>query len=304
MILSEYLNDVTETDSWKVKNEQEVEVLMLSASKCHLPSCIFIDNRKFIDSIPNTVVMVLTTPELESEIVNKDRGVIILNQPRLLFFALHNYLSQKKEYCRERFETVIDPSAKVSPMACVSEYNVKIGKNTVIEPFVMIYPDAVIGDNCIIRAGTAIGGCGFEFKRDHDGIMSVEHSGGVRIGDHVEIQNNTCIDRAIYPWDDTVIGDYCKIDNLVYIAHAVKIEKNVMIVATSGVGGRTVIGENSWVGLGAKLRNGIQLGKNSRANMGAVVTKNIVDNEAVSGNFAIEHNLFLDNLKKLNNREV
>ena len=101
MILSEYLNDVTETNSWKVKNEQEVEVLMLSASKCHLPSCIFIDNRKFIDSIPNTVVMVLTTPELESEIVNKDRGVIVSNQPRLLFFALHNYLSQKKE--KEKF---------------------------------------------------------------------------------------------------------------------------------------------------------------------------------------------------------
>lgn len=304
MILSDYLKDVAKPDSWNVKNEQEVEVLMLSASKCQLPSCIFIDNSKFISSIPETVVMVMTTPELESEIVNKNRGVIVSDQPRLLFFALHNYLSTKQEYCRERFETVIDPTAKVSPMACISEYNVTIGKNTIIEPFVMIYPDSVIGDNCVIRAGTAIGGCGFEFKREQERIMSVEHSGGVRIGDFVEIQNNTCIDRAIYPWDDTVISDYCKIDNLVYIAHAVKIDRNVMIVATSGVGGRTIIGENSWVGLGAKVRNGIQLGKNSRANMGAVVTKNVSDHETVSGNFAIEHSLFLENMKKTNNREV
>ena len=182
-------------------------------------------------------------------------------------------LFRSREYCRTIYDTIIDETAQISPMASIPKYNVKIGKNTIIEPFVMIYPDTVIADNCIIRAGAVIGGCGFEFKRDGEHIMSVAHCGGVQIGNHVEIQNNTCIDRAIYPWDDTVISDYCKIDNLVYIAHAVKIEKNVMIVATSGVGGRTVIGENSWIGLGAKVRNGIQLGKNSRSENGAVLTK-------------------------------
>lgn len=304
MILSKYLPSIADEKSWVVENEQEVDVLMLSASKCNKPSCIFIDNKKFIETIPDTVSMVMTTPELKEEIVTATRGVIVSSKPRILFFSLHNFLSKNKDYCRMRYQTIIDSTAKISPMAYVSEYNVTIGKNTIIEPFVMIYPDTVIGDNCIIRAGTALGGCGFEFKRTDGHVMGVEHCGGLQIGNYVEIQNNTCIDRAIYPWDDTVIGDYCKIDNLVYIAHAVKMENNVMIVATSGVGGRTVIGEDSWIGLGAKVRNGIQLGKKSRSNMGAVVTKNVSDNEAVSGNFAIEHSLFLENLKKLNNREV
>jgi UDP-3-O-[3-hydroxymyristoyl] glucosamine N-acyltransferase len=120
----------------------------------------------------------------------------------------------------------------------------------------------------------------------------------VKIGVNVEIQYNTCVDRAVYPWDDTVIGDYCKIDNLVHIAHGVKLGPKVMIVANSGIGGRTIIKEGAWIGFGATIKNGVILGKKARANMGSVVTKEIPDNSSVTGNFAIEHSKFIQNLLK------
>lgn len=300
MKISNYLSIMKDVECWNAVNEQDVEVLMLSESHCKQPACIFIDNPKFISTIPENVCMVLTTEELKNDIVRDGRGVIVTAHPRLMFFALHNYLSKTEEYARKKFDSVIDESAIISPLADVSKYNVRIGKNTVVESFVKIYPDTVIGDDCIIRTGAVIGGCGFEFKRDGDSIASVEHTGGVQIGNHVEIQNNSCIDRAIYPWDDTVVGDYTKIDNLVHIAHAVKVEKNVMIVANTGIGGRVEIKENSWIGFGATIRNGLVVGNNARANMGAVVTKSIPDNSAVTGNFAVEHSVFMEHLKNMN----
>mgnify|MGYP002507932398 len=205
------------------------------------------------------------------------------------------------QYARPYKKTVIDPSAQISPLAWISPDGVRIGKNVIIEPFVSIYQGTEIDSDVIIRSGARVGGVGFEFKREGDSILAVEHSGGVKIGKHVEIQNNTCIDKAVYPWDNTVIGDYCKIDNLVHIAHAVKLEDSVMVVANSGIGGRVLVGKNTWIGFGATLKNGIRVGENSRANMGSVVTKSIKDGESVSGNFAIEHSKFIENIKNLSN---
>ena len=298
MKISNIWDSIQGLGTYEVINEQEFDVLMLSESKCEAPACIFVDTEKYVDTIPANVTMVITKAELKNKIIQKGRGVCITEEPRLAFFKIHNALAAQKEYVRERFESQIDKSASISDKADISRYNVKIGKNVVIEPFVMIYPNVEIGDGTIIRAGATIGGNGFEFKHLEQGILSVSHVGGVIIGENVEIQNNTCIDRAIYPWDNTVIGDYTKIDNLVHVGHGVKVDKNVMIVANSGIGGRVEIGANAWIGFGATIRNGLEIGKNARTNMGAVVTKNVAENQAVTGNFAIEHKLFIEKMKR------
>ncbi|MEG2639037.1 MAG: UDP-3-O-(3-hydroxymyristoyl)glucosamine N-acyltransferase, partial [Clostridiales bacterium] len=172
-----------------------------------------------------------------------------------------------------------------------------IGKNVVIEQFVSIYSHVTIGDGSIIRAGATIGCMGFEFKRNDDSIMPIKHFGGVYLDRNIEVQNNTCIDRAVFPWDNTYIGENTKIDNLVHIGHAAKIQKNVLIAAHACIGGRTVIMPNTWVGIGSMIRNGIVIGSNARVNMGAVVTKSVLDNQSVTGNFAIDHQKFMANFK-------
>lgn len=281
--------------------EKEFDVLGIVNSRTELPMCTFVDNKKFFNELPENVTMVITSPELTETAVRVGKGsfgMMTVDNPRQFFFSLHNFLAEKREYCRKEEDTIIDPTADVSPLAYIAEKNVRIGKSVKIEPFVVIYENSEIGDNSVIRAGAKIGGQGFEFKRAENKILSVKHLGGVKIGKHVEIQNNTCIDRAIYPWDNTSIGDYTKVDNLVYIGHAAKISKNVMIVANSGIGGRTVIEPNSWIGLGATLRNGIKIGKNARANMGSVVTKDVAENESVTGNFAVSHEKFIQELRQ------
>ena len=141
-------------------------------------------------------------------------------------------------YCRDRFRTIIGEHCSISKHCCISDYNVSIGDYVTIEEFVSIRENTTIGNNSIIRAGSIIGGEGFEFKANGAGILSVKHLGGVRIGENVEIQHNTCIDKAVYPWDNTSIGDNSKIDNLVYIAHGVKVSNNVLVVGQSGILGR------------------------------------------------------------------
>lgn len=299
MLIISILKEMSYAGDYRIVNEKQFSYLALTASKLEYPNCVFLDSEKYIDTIGDTVSMVITTEELAPILLEKPYGLCVVERPRELFFEMHNYLSDKDGYARERFETSIGEGCEISPLASIAKNNVFIGNNVTIEEFVVIRENTYIGDNSILRAGCKIGGQGYEFKRNDYSIASVAHAGGVKIGDNVEIQYNTCVDRGVYPWDDTIIGDYCKIDNLVHIAHAVKLNKNVMVVANSGIGGRTVVRKGTWIGFGATVINGITVGENARANIGSVVTKAIPDNGSVTGNFAIEHEKFMQNLKKL-----
>lgn len=261
----------------------------------------FIDDKTYIDDLlaNKYISCVIATEELSKIIISKSNiGVAIAKNPRLEFFKTHNLLCMNELYIGKKFDTKIKENCQISNLAYISPYNVIIGKNTIIEEFVSIKENTIIGDNCIVRTGTVIGSSGFEYKKEHNSILSVNHVGNVIIGSNVEIKCNTVIDKAIYPWDSTIIDDYSKIDNLVHIAHAVKIGKRVMIPAMSVIGGRVIIKDDSWIGIGSVLRNGIRIGQNSRVNMGSVVTKNVLDGESVSGNWAINHQKFIKLLKE------
>lgn len=300
MYISDILKLFNPKYEYEIKNEKEFEVLGLTVSDAGLRTCTFLDDEKYVDYIKGNVTMIVTNQKNAKKLMEKGYGVCICDKPRKTFFELHNFLSSDDSYIRKRTLSIIGEGTLIDKNASVSQYNVVIGNNVIIEERVSIKENVVIGDNTIIRAGSIIGGEGFEFKRDGDTIFGVKHVGGVVIGQNVEIQYNTTIDKAVYPWDNTEIGDYTKIDNLVHVGHAAKIGDRVMIVAHAGIGGRTCIGDDVWIGFGAIVRNGLEIENNARVNMGAIVTKNVQENEAVSGNFAIEHGQFINNLKKMN----
>jgi len=299
ILLSDSLKKIQSIMDYNIVREKTIKYLALSASNIDDDACIFIDNIKYITDIESNVRMIITTNELATLLTDTQYGICVTKDPRVLFFELHNLLGSNSNYIRKKIATQIGQNCSISNLASISDYNVKIGNNVIIEEFVVIRENTEIEDDVIIRAGVVIGGEGYEFKRTDKYITGVKHLGGVKIGQGVEIQYNTCVDKAVYPWDDTIIGEYSKIDNLVHIAHAVKISSNVMIVALSGIGGRTVIKEDTWIGFGAIITNGIEIGTNSRANMGSVVTKSIPDNSSYSGNFAIEHSKFINHMKKI-----
>lgn len=300
MRLSIILDQMLERSQYEIRNEREFEYLAITDSELVEPVCTFLDNVKFIEAVKDNVVMILTTEELAEEIEKRWSGRVgvgIVENPRILFFQMHNHLANNEEYVRQKFQTTIGEETNISPLASIAANNVTIGNNVTIEEFVVVRENTIISDNTIIRSGSKIGSQGFEFKYDGEKTFAVNHLGGVVLGKDVEIHCNTCVDKAVYPWDDTVIGDYSKIDNLVHIGHGVKMKDNVMMVSHSSLGGRTILESGVWIGLHATVTNGIRVGKNARVNIGAVATKSVPDNGSVSGNFAIDHKKFIEHIK-------
>lgn len=297
MKISELIKEYVKED-FKVIEEKSFDTLGLIESEVETSFCTFIDSAKYLTGIPSNVKMILISKDLLDSVQrNGNFGLCIVENPRITFFKLHNALEHDQRYVRQQFDTIIGQSCHISPLASIAPKNVEIGNNVIIEEFVVIRENTKIGDNCILRSGCKLGGTDFEFKREKNGIFGVHHYGGLVIGNHVEVQYNSGINKALYPWDDTVLGDYTKIDMLVHVAHGVKIGKSCMVVANSGIGGRTKIGDECWIGFGSTIKNGITIGDHARVNMGAVVTKSVGSEQSVTGNFAIEHSKFIANMK-------
>ncbi len=153
----------------------------------------------------------------------------------------------------------IDPSVKIAPMAYIGPNvtiakntviypgvvilkNVKIGENCILYPNVSIREDCVIGNRVILHNGVVIGSDGFGFAPFKGVYHKIPQIGNVVIEDDVEIGANSTIDRATT--GSTIIKRGCKIDNLVQIAHNVKVGENTAMAAQTGIAGSAEIGKN------------------------------------------------------------
>ncbi len=233
---------------------------------------------------------VITSIEFIKEgVVHPKCNYILVENPRIEFIKV-----LKKFFETER------PMAGISDKAIIGK-NVILGKNISIAANTIIEDDCVLGDNTIIGynnvlhkktivgnnviigSNNVIGSIGFGYEKDKDGLYEVmPHIGNVVINDKVEIGNNTCIDRAVL--GSTIIGENVKIDNLVHIAHGVKIGNNSLIIANTMIGGSSIIGENVWVAPSVSIINKVSVGHDSVLGMGSTVIKDVDDNVVVAGN--------------------
>jgi UDP-3-O-[3-hydroxymyristoyl] glucosamine N-acyltransferase len=178
----------------------------------------------------------------------------------------------------------IDSPVTVYPFACISK-GARIGKGTIIGPNVFIGEDTIIGEDCliypnvvirerisigkrvIIHSGTVIGSDGFGYVFHEGRHYKIPQVGGVIIEDDVEIGANVTIDRATK--GNTVIRQGTKIDNLVQIAHNVKIGPHSIIVAQTGIAGSSELGAGvilaGQVGVAdhIKIESGVKVGAQS-----------------------------------------
>lgn len=160
--------------------------------------------------------------------------------------------------------------------------NVTIENGTKIDSGTHIYDNVKVGHNVSIKSGCVIGSDGYSYERKDDGtLVKFPHLGSVIIEDDVDIGANTCIDRGSL--SDTIIGQGTKIDNLVHIAHNVKIGKNCLIIALSCIAGSVEIGDGAWIAPQVCIRNGITIGEGATVGMGAVVTKDVESYDTVIG---------------------
>lgn len=134
-----------------------------------------------------------------------------------------------------------------------------------------------------IHRSACVGKDGFGYARDEKGeLVKMPHQGNVIIEKNVEIGAHTCIDRAVN--GSTIIGEGTKIDNLVHVAHGVKIGKHCLVVAGTVIGGSVEIGDNCYLGINCSIKNKIKIGNNVTIGMGAVVLHDVMDNSIMIGN--------------------
>ncbi len=166
----------------------------------------------------------------------------------------------------------------------IISYGVKIGNNVNIGANVTI-TYAIIGNNVTIDAGTCIGQSGFGFATYEGTYYDIFHTGRVIIGNDVNIGANTTIDRGSLK--DTIIGDMCRIDNLVQIAHNVHLGKGCVIVSQVGIAGSTYIGDYCMIGGQAGIIGHITIENNCEIAARSMVTKSLPAYSKVGGMPAI-----------------
>lgn len=258
----------------------------------------FLNDIKYLKEIEQnkTIVGIITTEEIAKELLDTDYGILVVDNPKREFFLLHNRLAQENFYYNIK-KNRIAKKVIISEKANIGKSNIVIEDNVVIEDGVIIYPNVTIKSGSIIKSGTVLGADGFHYGRFEKEIIKVESIGELIIQENVVIQNNCVIDKGIF--DKTIIGKNSKIYNLVHIAHDSKVGENTFITAGVIVCGRVKVGKNSYLGPNCTIKNGLILGENSKVSMGAAVTKNVEDDETVTGNFAIPHSKFLRLFKYL-----
>lgn len=260
-------------------------------------------NESKLNNIKKCAIVVPKTANLST--LPKDNTYIVVDNPRLIFMRIMALLYPVTIKPGIDTRVYIHPSAQVDPSAYIEPFvyiglNCIIKKNVVIHPHVSILQNTTISENVLIFANTVIGGDGFGFDRDEKNeLEKFPHIGGVLIEKNVEIGSNTSIDRSSL--SNTEIGEGTKIDNLVHIAHNVKIGKHCEIIANVMVGGSVVIGDYTRIAPGAQIMNGISIGKKVLVGLGAVVTKDIPDNTTVAGIPARDINEYKKYLKFIKN---
>ena len=210
---------------------------------------------------------------------------------------------------------VIDGSAKIGANAHIGAYvviadGVEIGKNAVLLPHVVIYRGVTIGDhffahahavvredcrlgnNVVLQNGVVVGSDGFGFAKDDAGHWhKILQSGPAIVGDNVEIQANSCIDRASV--GETYIASGVKIDNLVQVGHGSRVEEDTLLCAQVGLAGSTEIGRNTILAGQVGVAGHCRVGDNVVITAQSGTHGDVPSGSMLSGSPAFDHKQWL-----------
>jgi UDP-3-O-[3-hydroxymyristoyl] glucosamine N-acyltransferase len=181
---------------------------------------------------------------------------------------------------------VIGRGVRIHPLVAIGN-DVRIGAESEIHPNVTVYHSVTIGERVVVCAGSVIGGDGFGYARDGDAHVRIPHVGTVIIEEDVEIGCNVTIDRSTT--GATVVGQGSKLDNLVHIAHNVKIGRNTLLMGQVGISGSVTIGDNVMMAGQAGARDHVVVGDNVQAGARAAIRSDIAPGTVVWGDPARSH---------------
>ena len=177
--------------------------------------------------------------------------------------------------------TIIDENVTIYPNVTIFD-DCKIGKNTIIWSGTIIRERSIIGNDCIFHPNATIGADGFGFRPDPErGLVKIPQIGNVVIGNNVEIGANSCVDRGKF--SSTILGDGCKIDNLVQIGHNSKLGKFCIMAGNSGLAGSVTLGDGVIIGGSASIKDHTTIGAGAIVGAGSGVTGDIEAGKVMLG---------------------
>jgi UDP-3-O-[3-hydroxymyristoyl] glucosamine N-acyltransferase len=210
---------------------------------------------------------------------------------------------------------VIHPSAKIAPGAHIGPYvvigeDVRIGSDAVLLAHAVIYRGVTIGDNffchshavvrefcrignnVLLQNGVVVGGDGFGFAKSENGRWrKIVQSGPTIIEDDVEVQANSCIDRASV--GETRIARGAKVDNLVQVGHGSKVGEDTLLCAQVGLAGSTDVGKNVILAGQVGVAGHCHIGDGAIATAQSGIPSDVAQGAVVSGYPAIDNKLWL-----------
>jgi UDP-3-O-[3-hydroxymyristoyl] glucosamine N-acyltransferase len=184
-------------------------------------------------------------------------------------------------------EVVVGNNSIIYPNVTILD-NSSIGIQTIIWSGTVIRERCIVGSYCILHPNVSIGADGFGFRPapDGKGLMKIPHIGNVVIGNGVEIGANSCVDRGKF--SSTVVGDGCKIDNLIQIGHNSKMGRCCIMAGASGLAGSVTLGDGVVIGGGACISDHVTLGNGVQVGGMSGVISNFPDGTKLMGYPAME----------------
>lgn len=205
----------------------------------------------------------------------------------------------------------VDPGAQVAasavigPMVCIEAgaviadhvqidagcfvgHDTQIGAHSRLHANVTVHYGCRIGQRAIFYSGAVIGSDGFGFANEAGRWIKIPQTGGVLIGDDVEIGANTCVDRGAL--SDTVLEDGVKLDNQIQIGHNCHIGANTAMAGCVGVAGSAIIGRNCTFGGAAMVLGHLTIADNVHISSGSMVSRSIAEAGQYTGFYPLAKN--------------
>ena len=266
----------------------------------------FIGNRKFAKLWDNSnASAAIVDKKLDLE-PGENKAFIKVNNADLAMATLLEAFQPEAPY----FETDIHPTAVIDKTAkigkgCKIGANTFVGKNVVLGDEVILYPNVSIfddstlgnnttvwsgtvirerteiGNNCIFHTNVSIGADGFGYRPSEQGLTKIIHIGNVVIGNHVEIGANSCVDRGKF--SSTILGDGCKIDNLVQIGHNSVLGRFCIMAGNSGLAGSVTLGDGVVIGGSASIKDHTTIHSGATVGAGSGVIADVAAGKTVVG---------------------
>lgn len=308
------LSDVAERINCRLEGSADVEITgVASLEEAGFSELTFLSNPKYHrKALETQAAAVIVGPGIELP----GRTVLRAVDAYLAFaHALELFHPPERPKPGIHPSAVIAPGARIGRNASIGPFTVvedgvSLGEDCVLKSFVVIYAGAKIGDrffahsssvvrenvqignDVILQNGVVVGGDGFGFARQPDGsYYKIVQPGTVVIEDGVEIQANSCIDRASV--GVTRVRRGAKVDNLVQVGHGCDIGENSLLCGQVGLAGSSRLGRNVILAGQVGVAGHLVIGDNVIVSSQSGIPHDVGPDKILSGYPAIDNSLWL-----------